>query len=249
MSFEKFEIEAKSPAELLAVLSKINIFVPSRENRERKYHIEQWTIARFLGTYATQGLFTYPLTAIHDDGPDLRLKFPDSTCGVEVTQATDQTYQHTEGISAQLEMPSFTVLGNFDPNSPKRNKEQVKKMIHTDFSIPIGGQGSLGYQEEEKWAIWLVQTIDEKTRKLSGTHCGQFDRNWLLIHDSTPCLGLILDEALPRLRSKLTGYWFQNPGFGAIFIERNPKFNCFIRISPTETVITELKDVCQHTEQ
>ena len=239
----KLNIRAQSSAELLTKLSKVDITVPSRTEHPTTAHCENWSICRFLSSFAEDALLSYPVELKPHERPDFLLAGTQQV-GIEVTQAGHQDYSWALTLAARepgaiIEQNLFS-YGNMLTADQKR--QGIKPFIGHETQ-PLIGPGWQGNQREREWVKYVMDSVRQKSDNLSKPgylHCGE---DWLLIYDSTPLTDVRVDDALVLLTEALSETWQTKPSFSQIFIEVP---NWFLHINARETRKVPLRDNCIH---
>ena len=104
---------AASADELLGFLAKTDISVPLRTEGRTTAHVERWSTARFLSTYARSELIAYPIDVTPRDRPDVLLAMPNTTVGIEITEGIPTNWARTTALHDHREYENAYGPGQF----------------------------------------------------------------------------------------------------------------------------------------
>jgi len=220
---------ASSSSDLLTQLARVDITVPPLSRGRTKDHTEQWSMFRFLSTYADSGMLHYPLELVHRDRPDYELRLNGKSCGVEVTASMPPQYAKAISVcnrfcpDAPIEPEFFTW------DSPDRSEDEIVAILERSKQS-LHGMGWVGDSVERQWAHCINKSILNTVTRLNMGGFEQFFENWLIVYDNIPQAALDL-----RLGMKhLADYAFKtdldetSKSFGNIFIETHGTFISFV---------------------
>jgi hypothetical protein len=238
----KITVNASSPAELLDALRIVDIAAPGRTEGRKSWHCENWSICRFLSSFAVDRLLAYPLKLNgNGESPDFRLTLHDRTVGVETTQACHQDYSWASALAEKI--PGAVLEPSlFKPGVAIPQGSGARPHIGS-VNKPLIGPGWKGLEVEREWVAYLSAAIDQKTEALESAHFTRLDEDWLLIYDNTPGVKLHVKEAILMLTQSLESYWARESGFSSLLIEVK---EIMIHITSTSSRFLPVTDVCLH---
>jgi len=214
-------IRTSSALELLSTLKEIDISVPLRTEGRTTEHCEQWSICRFLASFAGSELLSYPFCVVHRDKPDFLLELAQYNVGIEHTEvvpknsAAIDAYREHKNIDGPFFMkrhhPDDTQLrgANLDREASSRNP----------------GDGWAGDSVEREWTGAMKSFIQEKVEKSKKPDFELFERNWLLMYGNWPLPALDQAVAAKMLFDSLVPH--ELGPFENIFIECLSRFWVF----------------------
>lgn len=210
---------AGSRNELRQRLAAIPSEVPPRGEGRQKEHIETWVLRDLLWTLAnTTTLLLYPLSVKKGERPDLNLKTPDSSIGIEATEWVRQDYAQAVAILNQECPTALLDPSVFQYGSPPRRRSKVGDLLQQEGHQVIGP----GWQDnsaEQEWAGRMALAVIEKTDLLNEPTFRRQKNNWLAIYDNTPRPGLNLGIALSYLHERLAAIRRGRAEFDRVFVE------------------------------
>jgi hypothetical protein len=211
--------KADSRNELRQHLAAIQSEVPPRGEGRQKEHIETWVLRNLLWTLANVStLLMYPFSVEKGERPDLVLKTPDSSIGVEVTEWVRQDYAQTIAILNQEGLVAPLDLSVFQYGSSARSRNKSRDLIQGE-AHPLIGPGWVGDSGEQEWAARMALAVIEKTDLLNKPSFRRQKCNWLAIFDNTPRPGLNLGIALCCLHERLAAIRRGRVEFDRVFVE------------------------------
>ena len=199
-------IEASNKAELLNVLSHIDINVPAKRKKRdadgklRKESVrttddrERYCLVAYLIALAGNDLLQFPLKVSKEESPDFLITSEKTALGVELTDATS--------TDCQREMAE----------------------TEDDTEIELDGDGWVGKLPERQWVSEVLEAVEKKTRILNQPHYNLVQNNCLLIHDEIQTSLYIDNREIKSLVSSfLNDYKY--------FMGDNPRLRFFDKIS------------------
>lgn len=210
---------AGSRNELRRYLAAIPSEVPPRGEGRQKEHIENWVLRHLLWTLANATtLLMYPLSVKKGERPDLDLKTPDSSIGIEVTEWVRQDYAQVVAILNQECLTAPLDPSLFQYGSSPRRRKKARDLIQREGHQLIGP----GWQDdsaEQEWAARMAIAVIEKTDLLNEPTFRRQKNNWLAIYDNTPRPALNLGIALSYLHERLAAIRRDRVEFDRVFVE------------------------------
>lgn len=228
-------ISAANPNELLCQLAQLDISVPVRTEGRTTEHVERWSAARFLSSYARSSLIKYPLKVITRDRPDLLLSMPDSRVGIELTEAVPTNWARTSALHGHRGYENVMFIPHCAPGEPPRSTEELDRIARGEQASPPW----MGDAPEQEWADVMLHFAKEKAGKLNKAGFSRFDQDWVLIYDGWPLPDVDEQLAASFLRDKLTNEPSTLP-FQVIFVEGNKYFWQFAKDQVTRAVINDI---------
>ena len=230
---------ATSKHELLDYLSKQDITVPDRIDGRKSEHCERWAGFRFLATWATADLLSYPLYVIHrnkPDRPDFLILSDSWEIGVECTEAVPQEWAETDAQASHMEVSGLLPMDSFKLSTPKRTYDERRELILN----PHLGCGFAGGEPEQEWMEWMMIAIHKKTIAFNKPEFKKCDINRLLIYDNACLPNANTSTAAALLAVKLGEYWKESSRYDCIAIDDG---NHLVRLCPAGWNIQPITDL------
>jgi len=213
----RINISARSNAELLEALKRVDISVPSLAKKQRSEFRERWSMYRLLATLCKNDALTFPVICNHDDKPDFYLLIGKKEIGIECTDAIHEDYAHAKSISEKH--PGSVV----DPDLFRVGERKPVKEIHDIAKkTKLTGPGCDGNESQPQWVKGFRKVIDDKTIKLREINFKKYSQNELLIFDGLELYAHDINKSLLQLKTELLqDYWSSTKDiFNTIIIER-----------------------------
>ena len=178
------DINAKNYSDLLYQLTNFSVSVAPRAEGRTKKQTENWIGKRLLPTLAKIGFIDFPVSVIHRDRPDLRIKTPKASIGIELTEIVPCVYAKAVAIRNRY-YPNVTV----DRSIFSWGKQFSSKAIHNHLKKAGSKPTStvwLGDSVEQEWAEAANSCISRKTKKLNKPEFTLFRYNCLSAYTSSP---------------------------------------------------------------
>lgn len=190
-------INASSPAELNAQLSSIARRIDPRGLGRKKEQTEPWVVQRLLPTLVDLDLVAFPLEVSEGERPDVRLKWPGGSAGLELTELVPEAFAMADAIRNR-EFPNATIDRSIFTWGARFSAAEIRRHLSTVGSR-LTGRGWVGDEVEREWATAANERIDGKTQKLkAGYELSQ--ENWLAAYASVPGPALDMEHALRYLK-------------------------------------------------
>ncbi len=229
-------IHASSSQELLDLLRRQGIKVPSRGKGRKKEHVEIYTACHLISTLAAAGLLGFPLTLTHDDKPDFLLQLEGQCIGLEVTECVDENDAKHDAWLNEHKPEEYIESGRFRYGQTY-SREYLRNM--RSGNVPPS-PGYSGDEVECEWASYMADLIEKKRSKIKNFNCLNFDKKWLLIYDNLFLPMPDMDICIKYLRPRIQQTWCADPAFDAIFIEDEASI---IRISETDHEVMSINSL------
>ena len=173
-------ISAASERDLLIQLGEIDITVPLMTKGRRKEHREQYMMARFLSTRASE--FCFPIEVVHSDVPDFVLKTASAVVGIECVEAVPQELYEIE-ILREKEYPDSMNFGQkFVPGKRTFSRQERRQIA----SGELAGPPWMPQGAKRNWVSAMQHFVEGKTAKLRKGNYAAIDTMWLLVQDEWP---------------------------------------------------------------
>ena len=173
-------LTAATQTDLLSQLAKLDITVPLVTEGRRKEHREQYMMARFLATKASD--LSFPLRVEHTDGPDFILTSGSNVMGVECVEAVPQELYEIE-VLRENEYPDAMNFGQkFRPGERTFTREERRQVA----SGQLAGSPWMPEGAKRKWIAAMEYFIIGKTAKLNRGNYAAANTMWLLVQDEWP---------------------------------------------------------------
>ena len=209
-------LNASDRQHLLELLGEINIKVSPRTEGRTNEQKEIWSICYLMATLSSKEIVSYPYSLKKSERPDFILTLNQNNVGVEVTESIPPAYAECLTIRDKEKPDALIDISHFKIGSPRRSKEELRKLI---CSSVMNGQGWEGDSAESEWAKWILDAIKRKLRKLRNYQ--QLPDHWLLIYDNLHLPpGLNDDKAIEYL-TELLRECCDVSKFSRIFVERS----------------------------
>jgi len=215
-------IRADSSQELLSTLASIDISVPLRTEGRTKEHCEQWSICRFIASFADSKMLTFPLSISHRDKPDFLLKLGSKMVGIEVTEAVPENNAAIDAYREHKEIDGPFFLKHHLPSAAQLHVADLRREANSNDP----GDGWGGDSVEREWAFAMKAFIRGKIEKSRKLDFELFESNWLLMYDNWPLPALNQAGAAKRLFETLAPEDYVP--FENIFIECSNRFWAFL---------------------
>lgn len=174
-------LQAITPEQLRAELAQLDIDVPERSAGRRNHHVERYCIAHLLATLPDSRLF-FPLTLAHGDKPDFVLSMPNTSIGIEHTEAVPENVARAQFLREKGSGPDVYFTPHATPGEPRKTADELRQEIEADES----GDGWVGDSAEREWAAAIVHYIKEKIPKATAAGFVRYPENWLMVYDNWP---------------------------------------------------------------
>jgi len=164
------------------------------------------------------------------------LKQGELKVGIEVTVATSESYEKCRTLAAQEYPDAVWDIGHFRPNSPVKNKDEVKEILESDrfTSLPWYGDAP-----ETEWVDYVRKGFEKKVSKLKSEGYKVYPSNWLLVYMNAP-LPSLHHEVIVGMIAQPSRPWFDaDPTFDAIFVISDNKL---FKIERSGIALEELLD-------
>lgn len=205
---------ADSSSDLLQKLAAIDIAVPPRAQNREKDHCQQWSICRFLSTFADSALIQYPLHVDPRDRPDFLLSMDKTKVGIEVTEAISTDLARADALQENKGYDAVRFFQNALPGEPSRTRKEIEKIAKGENC----GEGWIGDSVELEWANVMMYFSRSKAEKFAKADFDKFDKNWLLIYDNWELPAVDESKAATIFHSRLVKLNSRLP-FDRIFVE------------------------------
>ena len=205
---------AQSAIELIEQLSAIDISVPLRTEGRTTEHCEQWSICRFLATYAETEVINYPLRIEKRERPDFLLRLSSGDIGIEVTEAVAPDWAWADARREKLNYDNLIFLHRFRPGETQRSREEIDNIARG----ATWGSGWVGDGPEREWAEVMIHFALQKAEKLAKPGFERFAADWLLIYDNWPLPAVDDPKAASHFMRRLCALEEPLP-FDRVFVE------------------------------
>lgn len=199
-------IDTNSSAELLKILSGIDISVPIRIKGRTTEDVEKYAIVRLLITYLNADRLEFPLSLSHRDKPDFLLLNGSHQIGIECTESIPEQYAWAHALWEEYFPDGFFQPSFFKWSAPQRSREEIIEILSKSQN-KLHGSGWTGDGVEIDWANWMFECINIKTEKLNSNSFNTFESNYLLIYDNLPQVNNDLNKSTKFLFEKLNVLW------------------------------------------
>lgn len=226
---------ATSSRQLLDELAAIDISVPLRTEGRTTEHTERWSTCRFLATYATTDLLTYPLKVVPRDRPDVLVTLASATRGIEITEAVPTDWAKIGALYEHRDYENLMHTPRFVPGEAPRPATELNRIACGDDPGPAWA----GDSPEREWASAMHYFVRQKVEKLSKPGFGRYDQDWLLIYDNWPVPAINEALAASYLSEQLASSSPTIP-FHAVFVECYRHFWHFQDGAATGTEINDI---------
>lgn len=216
-------ISASSPDDLVSRLEALSLSVLPRGEGRTKDQTEDWSRRTVLGALARTRHFSYPMTAISSDQPDLDLHFPLGTRGVEITEAVPRAYAAAVAFGNRSFPGAIIDRSLFGWTRPVPSKKELRQYFTTSAS-KLTGPGWDGDSVEREWAEGLFDTICKKTESINGPEYRAFPEYWLAVYDNLRGPALDLELAMEMLTAKRSSFPVLTRAFSLFLIEVGDQF-------------------------
>jgi len=149
----------------------------------------------------------------HRDKPDFVATLRGEKIGIELTDGCPEELNRAFAIAKESGMRSFSVNRLEDRTKDnKRKNDEIKDLISESFMVN-------SEVANVWWANRLAQRIIEKAEKLKAGEIESFERNWLVVSDTSTEIASDKTEFLrAALMASLGGEFIVNPIFDLIYI-------------------------------
>jgi hypothetical protein len=223
-------IDARSEAELLSSLTTLGHSVPLRGCGRTTANVEAWSTSRLLATLARTELLEYPLAYDESvDKPDLRLHFPVTSVGIEITEMVPENYAHALAIANKEPNFTFVEPSLFPWGAPKLTGAEIRAMLtrmQTEFTGNLTG-GDGGHALARDWASAVRDTLQVKLEKINDPEYMALPDYWLAIYDNLPFSGLNRTLAASYAQPLIAGLPSFSRSFSRLFVESADTLICF----------------------
>ncbi|HHX6291119.1 TPA: hypothetical protein ACVGJS_004725 [Pseudomonas aeruginosa] len=178
-------------ADRVLALNSIDTTVPLRHEQRNHDHTEIHCILGALKCGRDLPL-AFPAEIIHSDRPDIVIKTPLETIGVEIVEAASPTAASLEVLRARTpEAPSIAWARKEIPGSPQLPARQLKQVLAEEVRLEQdeslhhlrGGDGFAG-DGAVAWAKAMAHFVGQKMEGILKAGFSTYDRNWLLVYDN-----------------------------------------------------------------
>ncbi|HHH9444533.1 TPA: hypothetical protein ACP32N_006539 [Pseudomonas aeruginosa] len=185
---------ATLPADVAARLQSldaIDTFVPPRHEKRTHDHAEIYCIVEAL-KYDHPLPLTFPAEVLHNDRPDILIKTPSETIGVEIMEAVSPTTASLDALRARTPgAPDITWARNEVPGAPQLPAKTQKKIIENEIRLHqdestrhlLGGDGFAG-DGAVQWANAMAHFVSLKMGLSQKDGFGRYNQNWVLLYDN-----------------------------------------------------------------
>lgn len=225
---------ASDKQHLIKLLGEINIDVLPRTKGRTNEQREMWSICRLLASLSYTELPSYPLSLKKSEGPDFILTLDQKNVGVEITESIPPTYAECLALRDKEKSDALIDVSHFRIGSPRRSKEELRKLIHCTV---MSGSGWEGDSAECEWAMWIHDAIKRKLAKLRKYQ--KFPSHWLLIYDNLPLPAGLNDDKTIGYLTELLSACPDVSKFSRIFVEKSS----IIMEIETGNIETRLHDI------
>ena len=142
----KINFNARNHSELFCQLKKLGVSVPPRSSGRTKEHTENWIGLRLLIALSKINRLDFPISVVHEDRPDLRIKTSKDSIGLELSEVVPTEYANAVSIRNK-HYPNRPV----DRKTFSGDKNFSKADIHDHFK-------NLGKTSKE--TPWLENSVE-----------------------------------------------------------------------------------------
>ncbi len=215
--------------DLVERLARVDIKVPRRHQGRKTEHTESWSVCRFLATFASTPLFSYPFQISKGERPDFRFQFGQRIVGAETTEAVSRQLAHYSSLMGAEnerrrragendERMALIDSWQFRPGHPKHSNATLQKML-CQHELDPTSEGWVGNEAEKDWVAGIAEVISAKSESARKPGYCRNDENWLIIYDNLSLPAIHLDEALPLFLEKMREE-NRRGEFSQVFIEQ-----------------------------
>jgi hypothetical protein len=222
---------------LLSMLRRIDLTVAGRTRGRTKQQTETWTICRLLSTLAQTDRLAFPITAIHQDRPDISIQMANMSIGVEITEAISEQFAEFSALAMREYPNALLEFAHFRWDSPKRTVPEMRALLSQSR---LTSDGWAGDDPEREWAAFIQSAVNKKLDRLAVPEFTKFDQNWLAIYDNLPLPHINLASAIVHLRPLLENCWNRQPNFDALLVEHD---SIIVEITPHGSALLALNDI------
>ena len=192
------KINAKNYSDLIQQLTNYPVSVAVRGRGRTTEQTENWASTRLLPTLAKISIIEFPACVTRQDRPDLRIKTPSRSIGIELTEVVPPAYaqavaeRNKHYPDATVDRSIFSWGANFSPKDIHNHLAKV--------GDNLTGPGWKSDSIEKEWAVAVNDSISKKTEKLNGQGFDLFQFNWLSAYSSSPGPMLKINHACSFLK-------------------------------------------------
>ncbi|KAF1720153.1 hypothetical protein [Pseudoxanthomonas wuyuanensis] len=175
-------MSADTDAAFRSALSQLDTQVPRRAQGRRSHHTERYCAAHLLATLPTSRL-SFPLRLTHGDKPDFVLELPETSIGIEHTEAVSENEAHAQFLREKEGLgPEVFFMSRAVPGEPRKSAARLRQEIKDD----AWGDGWYGDSTEREWAIAMAYYVKQKLSKALAPGFLRHPQNWLMVYDNWP---------------------------------------------------------------
>lgn len=133
------EVEFANKKEIYDFFYELNNEIPGRHERkhnERKVKKEIFCLEKALTTFAYNDMIKFPIKVYQSESPDFIIEYPNAVRGLEVTEATNEEYQHwLSNVCNKKGVYTFNEVGYFDLEPEKELSDFILERISKKESL------------------------------------------------------------------------------------------------------------------